>query len=930
MRDAINFDYLANVPTSANHVKYYEGVVKRVFNKNSGHRLGEGSEKVFREACKDVLGCFPGYAGVEFVPGGATMANRRVFMGAIPGRPKFHRGMLKTVRKDVVLVGSIEHVSIVNYVVPLLVDGGYTVVMVRCEKSGRISVDDLREKLVEYGARVVMVSVMNVNNETGIIQGVGEYVEVVKGFDSGVLFHSDITQGVVQFWNQNTPWLPDIVTFSGYKLGSAHMGVVVSLREGVLSADYNGTADVANISSLASVIVDHYRAARFGLASNDKVREKKERIIESLTNFLVDKEKIRYQVLSDRWNSLDNVVAVLFFGFQGNMIQQLLSDEGVCVGTGSACAGQMNGKGSHVIKAMGYAYDVGFNLVRISWDPADGGNWEQCEVLIRKLTTVLDKMSTFVKVPNLVFGGTQQKYLFEPIKSKEEVLAAAAKEVISVKCPFYRQIKLSVSETYLKGLNRDIFMKCLINDIKFRLGGEEHWLIGNRVTHIVMNYNGPGDVDMNVASVVEILKCIPGISLIEPLYSISANVESPYLMLVNGLGELYKRFAKKESSKICVRVNIRGGKKFVGYGRLELNIMLGQYLVDNFKAPVDLKNPDVKFNIGISDSEIDVALVGFGGIDGLPLKSTGSAAVIVSRENHERALEACRQISSRGVMITCYYDKDYVIDNFRESLGKINPYVVYKVFVAMDDISERIVIWEDKFLEKLSGFKGREKYVTMVTAHLGDGRVNCSDKFGIISMISGGIDSPVASYLMWQYCGRSGKRFKMIHFTANISKVDVVRNIRDKIDPKIELIVVDFAKLQDEITKICPENYRTMLYKVFMVLVANSVAKEHGLECVVMGNSWGQVASQTCENLYATQKFSELPLYCPLLGKSKKEIITKAKSIGTYNESICTGTNDCCVMYLPKHPVIKAKPEIIGKFVEKFTDFMKYVTIITI
>lgn len=209
------------------------------------------------------------------------------------------------------------------------------------------------------------------------------------------------------------------------------------------------------------------------------------------------------------------------------------------------------------------------------------------------------------------------------------------------------------------------------------------------------------------------------------------------------------------------------------------------------------------------------------------------------------------------------------------------------------------------------------------------GKLN-SFQNGMLSMVSGGIDSPVSTEIMYRYCQSRGSSIKLLHFSSNVDKVGTVKNIRDKIDCMLELYIVDFSKLQDAITTVCPEKYRTILYKVFMVRIANRIACIEKLRCIIMGNSWGQVASQTCENLYVTDKFSDLPIYNPLLGLSKTQIISQARAIDTYNESILTGTNDCCVMYLPKHPVLKADPRIIDEYLTKFNNFMDMVTIVKV
>ncbi len=112
-----------------------------------------------------------------------------------------------------------------------------------------------------------------------------------------------------------------------------------------------------------------------------------------------------------------------------------------------------------------------------------------------------------------------------------------------------------------------------------------------------------------------------------------------------------------------------------------------------------------------------------------------------------------------------------------------------------------------------------------------------------------------------------------------------------------------------------------------MTRIACDVANKNGYEFISMGNSLGQVASQTPQNLYVTDKFSNLPIFCPLLGYNKEDIINDARKAGTYEHSICNG-NDCCVMYLPKNPTLKASPEYISKVINEIGDVNKYIRII--
>jgi thiamine biosynthesis protein ThiI len=111
---------------------------------------------------------------------------------------------------------------------------------------------------------------------------------------------------------------------------------------------------------------------------------------------------------------------------------------------------------------------------------------------------------------------------------------------------------------------------------------------------------------------------------------------------------------------------------------------------------------------------------------------------------------------------------------------------------------------------------------------------------------------------------------------------------------------------------------------VKMANYINNIITIDSYDMLGTGNSWGQVASQTPENIKVTRQYSDRPILEPLLGYSKNNIINVAKKIGTFDLSICGGTSDCCVMYLPKHPVLKAKTKVVDRVVDRVGDLPEY------
>lgn len=972
-KDILNFDYLANESFNLDALKYYSSLSTSVFNKNSNHRLGFNANKYYNEAHCTVLKCFNGYNYVEFIPGGASMANKHSILGCIPSKPK----MIDGIRKDVVLISSIEHTSIINYIIPILLDNDYTVMMIQCENNGTISINSLENLILCYEKRIALVSIMNVNNDTGIIQNLSQYISKVKCYSSNIIFHSDITQGLSIFWNEDTEYKPDIITFSGYKLGGPHFGVVVSKHK--LNGDYTGTPDVASMYTLSMIIDNKYKKLKTNTIKN---KELKQYIVNAIVQWL-DNNCIKYNIMSLMNNSLDNVISILLYGYQGKIIQQMLSEENICIGTGSACQ-SVKQSGSHVIKAMGYSTEITFNLIRISWGEIINisdivsqnydKNLEYATLLINKFCETVGKIKPLISLPKSILSTMKLKQIFEPIIKKNDALDKFGKNLIlndfdSIKNILARRLKLSTSETYLKGDNKFRFINDLKSDILHRIPNKKIWNIIETNGSIILALKDQDQKDDNQNDIIyqtmHILKYVPGIALIISQYSITSHNDQDTLNNLMKLVMYLYNISRRRNESICIRTSITA-KNFLIYKSQELNIILGQLLVEKFKAPVNLKKPDIEFHIDIISNRIDVSIERLTGMVGLPLGSEGTVAVILTNKNSLRSLTASVQLSTRGSKIVCY---SYIeIKEFNNIISKINPYITYK-FINADDnikqllatITENIIIYEintNNMITHLSYMKdlGKiyNKYITTVTSHMSFDdiikylvyigldyfrplyddelieNINDIHTSGVMSLISGGIDSPVSTDLIYQYCKSKKLPTKLIHFSSNIDKIEVVKKIRDKIDNKLELFIIDFSRLQDEITNVCPEKYRTILYKVFMVLISNKISEIEHLSCIVMGNSWGQVASQTCENLYITDKFSNLPIYNPLLGLAKTQIILKARDIDTYSDSICTGTNDCCVMYLSKHPILKADAAVINTYIDKFNNFMTLITVIKI
>ena len=182
-----------------------------------------------------------------------------------------------------------------------------------------------------------------------------------------------------------------------------------------------------------------------------------------------------------------------------------------------------------------------------------------------------------------------------------------------------------------------------------------------------------------------------------------------------------------------------------------------------------------------------------------------------------------------------------------------------------------------------------------------------------VSLLSGGIDSPVASWMM----AKRGVALEMVHFfsypyTSPEAK-DKVLTLAQLLTPwcgRLTVHVVPFTAIQEELRRKCPEELFTVLMRRFMMRIAEAVAQRCGAGAIVTGECLGQVASQTMEAMAVTGQVCTLPVFRPLVGMDKEEIVRTARKIGTFETSILP-YEDCCTVFTPRHPKTHPKLEEI-------------------
>ena len=177
-------------------------------------------------------------------------------------------------------------------------------------------------------------------------------------------------------------------------------------------------------------------------------------------------------------------------------------------------------------------------------------------------------------------------------------------------------------------------------------------------------------------------------------------------------------------------------------------------------------------------------------------------------------------------------------------------------------------------------------------------------------LLSGGIDSPVAAWMM----AKRGVEIECVHFfsypyTSQLAKDKVIELARlvTRYSGRMTLNVVSFTKIQEAIRDNCPEEFFTLIMRRFMMEISMRIGKDHGCGALITGENLGQVASQTMEAMAVTGAVVDIPVFMPLVGMDKEDIVTIARKIGTMETSVLP-YEDCCTVFTPKHP--KTKPTL--------------------
>lgn len=248
-------------------------------------------------------------------------------------------------------------------------------------------------------------------------------------------------------------------------------------------------------------------------------------------------------------------------------------------------------------------------------------------------------------------------------------------------------------------------------------------------------------------------------------------------------------------------------------------------------------------------------------------------------------------------------DKRYPMDS-----PKINEELGYRILMAHPEL--KVDIHKPDHVVNVEIRDMVYLYVKVIMAY-GGMPVGTNGKATLL--LSGGIDSPVAGWMI----AKRGVSINAVHFhsypyTSDRAKEKVLELARILSGSccGIRVHIVPFTKIQMEIHEKCPEEYTTLIMRRFMMRIAERVAKKEGSGALITGESIGQVASQTMEALGVTDAVVDMPVFRPVIGFDKTDIIEIAEKIGTF-ETSSLPYEDCCTVFTPRHPATKPKMDIV-------------------
>eukprot|EP01060_Flectonema_neradi_P028741 TRINITY_DN3870_c0_g1_i1.p1 TRINITY_DN3870_c0_g1~~TRINITY_DN3870_c0_g1_i1.p1 ORF type:complete len:1057 (+),score=210.59 TRINITY_DN3870_c0_g1_i1:81-3173(+) len=919
-------------------------------NSNSMHKAGQHGNSIsnsIRVKVCQLVGAPPAAGNTLFTDGGAH-ANEFVLRSLLPRNPKKLGGGLL---RDVILIGAIEHPSLMDRAIQLSKETDYVLEIVPIDSNtGVYQTAALEELAQKYRERVALLSLHHANNEIGTIQPITECGTILKSYSPSSLYHVDCIQTLGKVAINLQESNVDVASVSFHKVGGPkRCGALVTTKIGLFPDSFKATIDVASHLSgilAAEVAIQNMRSTAETCAA---IRSK----ITSGLQQISEAHNVTYRELSSE-QGVPGICTFLFPGMQGRHIVSMLSDQGVNISSGAACSSQ-NDEPSKVISNLRISSENYFSAVRFSF--GSDITVSDVEDLLTKLAVILEKLqpAAATEILKRQYGSdrltgkpkTINEKIQKRIQTREARLKAAAAETaesaeaVSEQAPMntdaeHEVVKekrnLSPTEAEVSETKRPK------EDPPRRLTRKEKK--AKKVPEVIEPVNLPPDDE-----IIKIFKETKE----------EAGHEFNAIMVTFGeivlKGSNRKQFEKTQYSNLYTKLASHPVTSNcvlwepVGYPSAGFVLVMH---VDDAHRPADGIHTAAKGSKKqIPMPNKPIAYADYHQIIVPLLREVPGIATMVALKVLPKKWDLIRDATFKTFQ-KCYETQTGVDKNmkclhfgmssrrsckkFPLSTGEINRALGSNLVVGTEackydppllvNLSNPTIKIEVRIRDDCALVFSQSNHYKGIGG-LPDG-ADADAK--VLGLLSGGHDSPIACQLTM----KRGCRLSFVHFDGYpyVGK-EVVLKIR-KLQQHLNkyqsvpglLYCVPFAGIQEIIakTKGVAPGFRTILYRIYMFRIASALCRKHGFISLCTGDNIGQVASQTLTNMSVLDSYAEDFVIRPLITAQKTDIISACEQLGLFDITKLYGTADCCTVFKPENPILKVQKRDLERILARLDE----------
>ena len=892
-------------------------------NSNSMHKSGQQGNAITSSLrlrmCK-LVGAPATPSNAIFTDGGAH-ANEFVLKSLLPQNPKKLGGGLL---RDVILIGAIEHPSLMDRAITLSKESNYVLETIPIDSdTGIYKTDALEEIVQKYRERIALLSLHHANNEIGSIQPVQICGTILKSYAPAALYHVDCIQTLGKVAINLQQFNVDVASVSFHKVGGPkRCGALVTTKNGLFPDSFKATVDVSSHVSgvlAAEIAIENMSQA----AATCNIHRT---TIISAVNEICTKHSVTHRELSSE-NGIQGITTFVFPGMQGRHIVSMLSDEGINISSGAACSSQ-NDEPSKVISSLRISSENYFSVTRFSF----GSDVSEADVtkLLSKLEIILAKLQ-----PNAAIELSKRQYGSDKTSGKPKTVNEKIQQRIQT-----REARQRESHTPM-----DLDDKPATEVVK-----EKRNLSPVDAVEAKRPKDDPPRKltrkEKKALKVPEVIEpvVLPSDEEIINLYK--ATKEEPgceFNAIMVTFGEIVlkgsnrKQFEKTQYSNLKTKLESNQTTKdcilWEPIGYPSAGFVLVMHISDDLR-PAGGIHMASKAKQHIPMPSKPIAYSDYHQIIVPLLREVPGIATMVALKVLPKKWDQIRDATFKTFQ-KCYDTEAGTNRNVKSlqfgmssrrsckkfplSTGEINRTLGSNLVVATNacnyspplqvNLAKPMIKLEVRIRDDCALVFSQNNHYKGIGG-LPDG-ADADAK--VLSLLSGGHDSPIACQLVM----KRGCRVSYIHFDGYpyVGK-EVVLKIR-KLQQHLNkyqsvpglLHCVPFAGIQEIIakTKGVAPGFRTILYRIYMFRIANMVADKLGFLALCTGDNIGQVASQTLTNMSVLDSYCNKFVIRPLVTAQKTDIISSCEQLGLFDITKMYGTADCCTVFKPENPILKVQ-----------------------